>query len=175
MRKLIADFCTVILLLNLTACNDAENIKLPITDTSSSQSVIISVPTQNISSQPQNKIPEPEYTHAVYEISIYETLLYNNSVGNEWFNVYYCGEEYISSGKQWTVLRDTHEKIDIEVCITEDDKQPDTASHITTISLCDGFQATETITVTESNGRYKGNTAAWKISYKIKLVDKLIL
>lgn len=115
-----------------------------------------------------------EYTYAVYEVIITEDLKFNHSVGNEWQIVYMCGDRTIESGEKWTVPIDSTEAIKIKISITEKDAQSDNSQGSLTVALRDDVKKSTTITVTENMGRFKGNTAQWEITCRVRLVNKLM-
>ncbi len=117
--------------------------------------------------------PDPRYTSGVYELSISASLLYNDSVGNNWRKAYTCEGVAIASGKRWTVPLDTVKTVVIEVTVTESDKRPDVGFGCLSVDLVDGFKTSTFVTVTENRGRYTGNTAQWKITCRVSLVDKV--
>ncbi len=178
MKKLVLLFYAITLFLLLTACGEKEKATPPVSHSVSvGNSVLESEPEKQTELEPIETVTEaikPKYTHAVYELSIIETLINNDSVGQEWFNVYIINDEYISSGKLWTVPLDKTETVTIDVLITEDDNHPDTALDSSSVVLRDGFETSKIISVTENYGRHKGKSAQWKVTYKIKLIDRLV-
>lgn len=116
---------------------------------------------------------EPVYTEGVYELYIVESLLHNDSVGNDWQRIYTCNGEPIEHGKRWTIPLDTTETFIIEITITKNDKWPDTGSGTLSLSLVDSFEASVIINISENKGRYKGNTAQWQITCGVKLMGWL--
>lgn len=178
MKKSIFIFFIIIMLLLLTACGEKQKPIPPITDSVSAQNTNPETEPQKQTVQKppetQEEKTEPEYTHAVFELSIVETLLSNDSLGQEWFNVYCCNDEYISSGKRWIVPLDKTETVTIDAFLTEDDEHPDTTFISSTVVLSDKFETTKIVQVTENHGRYKGKSALWEITYKVSLVDRLV-
>lgn len=116
---------------------------------------------------------EKNYSHDVYEIEISECCVYNDSVGNEWDIEYSCYGSTVYNGYCWKVPIDSTDKIYLDISVVENDKHPDKGKESVVIKLTDGFETAATITVLEGNGRYKDNKATWKITFTIKLVDKL--
>ena len=116
---------------------------------------------------------QKNYTHAVYEVTITASEIYNNSVGNDWQKVYTCDGRTIASGEQYTVPLGTTKTVTINATITESDKWPDKGYGSLSVVLRDGFETSTTITVTESKGRYKGNKAQWEITCRVELVKKI--
>ncbi len=173
MKKSVFIVITILLLL-LSACGEKQKPTMSVSDSVSTQSTEPEKQTEQTGKETPEEKEKPKYTHAVFELSIAETLLSNESVGQEWFNVYSCNDEYISSGKRWMVPLDKSETVTIDAFITEDDKHPDTAFNSSQVILSDGFETTKIIKVTENNGRYKGKSAQWEIIYRVKLVDKMV-
>ena len=64
----------------------------------------------------------------------------------------------------------TFQSIGVE--IRENDRIDDVATVSFAVAICDGGSGKTTVTVTETNGRYKGNTAVWEISCEVELVGK---
>ena len=67
----------------------------------------------------------------------------------------------------------TTETVEITATVVEQDKYPDVGEGVLPATLRDGFEASTTITVKENKGRYKGNTAQWKIICTVALVDQI--
>lgn len=116
---------------------------------------------------------ESNYTHEVYEVEITAEEIYNHHVGNDWKKYYSCNGENIKSGDRCTIPRGKNETRKIDITIMEEDKWPDVETDSITVSLEDNFTTSATILVTENKGKYKGNSAQWKITCKVKLVDKI--
>lgn len=115
-------------------------------------------------------------------VEVGATLLYNNSVGNDWNNTYsviYNGRTYsCGSGGSFTISYELGNAVEIYTCIVEeDDSMPDkqSDSFYTSFSqsdVCNGRATTWThnLTVVENGGRYKGNTAEWEVEYTFYVV-----
>ena len=119
------------------------------------------------------QVTDPIYTSGVYEVSISALLLHNDSVGDDWQQVFTCEGSPIGDRERWTVPLDTVKTVVIDATIIEDDKCPDTGSGSLSVDLTDGFTASTVIPVTENKGRYKDNTAEWKITCSVTLVEKV--
>ncbi len=155
MKKFIFLLCGF-LLLTLSSCTEQTNL-------SADKSSIIAFMTES----------EQTYTDGVYELAIFSELINNDSVGNDWKEEYSCEGSVISSGNRWTIPLDTTKAVKIKATITEFDDWPDTESAFISVVLKDGFETYSTITVTENKGRYTGNTANWKITCAVKLIEKI--
>ena len=113
------------------------------------------------------------YTHAVYEVTITATEIYNNSVGTDWKKVYTCNDKIVESGDTWTVPLNTKETITIDIEITEVDKWSETGKGSVSVVLQDQYETSTTITVTENKGKYKGNQAEWEVVCKVSPAQKI--
>lgn len=129
---------------------------------------------QTVSSSEVVPTVESEHccTNGTYQITITETLLYNDSVGSDWTKTYTCDGQSVTNGKQWTVPLNNAKTVKINVTFTENDKWPDIGKGYLSVLLADGFEASTIITVTENKGRYIGNTAQWKVTIRTKLIEK---
>ncbi len=150
--------CALLMLLMLTSC--------------SAQTQLHPIPLNTVTDQ---LTEAPEYTHGVYEITIVEKLLYNESVGNEWQKEYVCEGETFNSKKRWTVPLDTVKTVTIDINIIEEDKIPDIGTGSLTVDFTDGYEAVADIIVTELKIAPCKNTAHWQFTCKVKLVDKIVL
>lgn len=119
------------------------------------------------------QVTDPIYTNGVYEVSISASLLHNNSVGNDWQQVFTCEGSPVGNRERWTVPLDTVKTVVIDTTIREEDKWPDIGSGSLSVDLVDGFTTSTVFTVTENKGRYRGNTAEWEIACSVTLVEKV--
>mgnify|MGYP004463954207 CR=1 FL=1 len=108
------------------------------------------------------------------EVTISDTLLYNNSVGNDWSVEHYVNGEQLDEGKN-TIHVTFGKQISIKTIATEYDSIPDvgTASGVidgTKDSLISGCYSTHNVVVTENRGRYTGSTAEWETEYEFKAI-----
>ncbi len=103
------------------------------------------------------------------------TEIENHSVGSSWSTRYTCENKTIDSGAQWTVPLDMAKALNIDICLTEQDKFPDVGHGSLTVTLQDGYETATCITVTKDKGIHRGNNALWEVSCKVKLVKKLEL
>ena len=116
--------------------------------------------------------PTTAHTHNVFELTFETKLITNDSVGNNWTITYYYENQSIQSGfrfDQWVGVFRFH---NIRVKIQEKDKIVDVGEGLLTVASIDGSSDTIEITVIEQGGRYEGNTAVWKVTCYMKLVDK---
>lgn len=113
-----------------------------------------------------------DYTYGIYELTFTAKKISNNSVGNDWKITYKHNEEIIKNGYQILLSLEVFTFQTIEVEIREKDKIDDVGCGKMNVAICDGGSGKVKITITENNGRYKGNTAEWEISCSVKLVGK---
>ena len=105
-----------------------------------------------------------------YELHITTSLLCNNSVGNDWVKAYTSEGAPIADGKQWTVPCNTTKTVTIDITITEKDKIEDVGTGSISVALFDGSEVSTVITVTEGQGRYRGNIAQWEVLCTVEKV-----
>lgn len=122
-------------------------------------------------------VSEPEeteghYTHGIYELTFKTRRISNNHVGNDWSFTYTYNGETITSGYQIIQSLEIFSFQPIQIEIREDDKIDDVGTGTMSIAICDGGSGKTQITVTESGGRYDGNTAVWEVTCEVKLVGK---
>ncbi len=113
-----------------------------------------------------------EYNYAIYEVTLNNEIISNNSVGNDWEIIYTCEDKVIENKTKWTIPIENTETKTIIIHIAEKDKIPDIGTGTITISLRDEVEETTLITVTEDGGAYEGSKAVWKIYCKVKLTEK---
>ena len=122
--------------------------------------------------QTEPTIPEGDYTYGIYELTFKTKLISNDSVGNDWSFTYTHNGQTIKSG--YTIEQSleifTFQSIGIEV--REDDKIDDVGTGTMAVAICEVGSCKTQITVTETSGCFKGNTAVWEISCEVKLVGK---
>ena len=117
-------------------------------------------------------IPEGNYTQGIYKLTFHKRLISNDCVGRDWTFTYTHNGKIIKSGYTITQSLEIFTFQSIGVEIRENDKIDDVATDSFAVAICDGGSGKTTVTVTETNGRYKGNTAVWEISCEVKLVGK---
>lgn len=117
-------------------------------------------------------IPEDNYTHGIYKLTFHTMLVSNDHVGSDWSFTYTHNGKAIKSG--YTIIQSleifTFRSIDVEV--REHDKIDDVGTGTLAVAICEVGSGKTTVTVTETDGRYKGNTAVWEITCEVELVGK---
>ena len=114
-------------------------------------------------------IPEGNYSHGIYQLTFKTKKISNNHVGNDWSFTYTYGGQTIQSGHKITYPLDLFTFLPIGVEVRENDKLDDVETGTLCAAICDGGSGKTQITVTETDGKYKGNTAVWEITCKVKL------
>ena len=117
-------------------------------------------------------IPEGNYTYDIYKLTFKTKLLSNDHVGRDWTFTYTHNGQTIKSGYTITQSVEIFTFQSIGVEIRENDKIDDVGTGTLAVAICDGGSGKTTATVTETDGRYKGNTAVWEISCEVELVGK---
>ncbi|NOQ25486.1 MAG: hypothetical protein GQ564_09005 [Bacteroidales bacterium] len=98
----------------------------------------------------------------------------NNHVGNEWSHDVTVNETKLTKYKSLSFKLSETKTLNITVNCTEfDEKYPDYGSNtkiidLSKIDLSNEYLFAIEVTVTENGGRYKGNKAKWKYSFRIK-------
>ena len=92
-----------------------------------------------------------------------------NSVGNNWTYVFYINGKKV--GENSKIELTAGDEITVKAIVTDNDKSPDVGTNnskhtVTEKEIKDGFTISFNVKVRENKGRYTGNTATWKISYK---------
>lgn len=109
-------------------------------------------------------------TKGVYQFSVSFTELSNNSVGKEWSKALYYNGMNIQTGS--TLTKNLNEKISLNAIIKENDRLADIGTGRIELTLVDGATASSIITVIENAGRYKGNTAQWRVDVSVSLIER---
>lgn len=122
--------------------------------------------------EPEPTISEGNYTHGIYQLTFKTRQISNDCVGSDWSFAYTYNGQTIKSGHQITQSLEIFSFQAIQVEIWEDDKIDDVGSGTLRVAICDGGSGKTEITVTETGGRYDGNTAVWKITCEVELVGK---
>ena len=122
--------------------------------------------------QTEPTIPEGDYTYGVYQLTFKTKQISNDSVGRDWSFTYTHDGKTIKSGYTITQSLEIFTFQSIGVEIRENDKIDDVGTGTLMVAICDGGSGKTKITVTETDGRYKGNTAVWEISCEVKLIGK---
>ena len=116
-------------------------------------------------------IPEGNYSYGIYELTFKEKMLSNDFVGNDWSFTYTHNGQVIKSGYKITQSLEIFAFQSIDVVIRENDNIDDVGTGTLTVAICEVGSGKTQISVTETNGRYKGNTAVWEIACEVKLAD----
>jgi hypothetical protein len=97
-------------------------------------------------------------------------LVENNHVGNEWYATAYVNGKEIDEGSTVTLNLKSSESIKLKAYAEEQDKIPDvgTSNSSVKVSLVTKtINKTLNVTVVENRGRYSGNSAKWKFTFKV--------
>ncbi|WP_151733069.1 hypothetical protein [Paenibacillus tengchongensis] len=98
-------------------------------------------------------------------------LVENNHVGNEWYTEATVNGTAIEEDSPMTLDVKTTGSIELQATAEEQDKIPesDTASvSVKVADLSKPVTKAVKLTVTENRGRYSGNTAEWKFTFKVQ-------
>lgn len=125
--------------------------------------------------QEYEKARKAEYNKTKSDIlvTVNNTLIKNNSVGNEWYFENYANNTFVEGSG--VISLKFGDPITVETYIAEDDAWPDTAKNkykhtFSKNDLIGGCYITQTTYVRENNGRYQGNTAEWETRYAFKAI-----
>ncbi|AIQ51012.1 hypothetical protein [Paenibacillus sp. FSL R7-0331] len=98
-------------------------------------------------------------------------LTENNHVGNEWYTAGYINDKEIKEGSSVVLDLKATESIKLKGYVEEQDKIPDKGETVSTIKVSELSKPVTKavkVTVTENRGRYSGNTATWKFTFKVQ-------
>ncbi|GMK48890.1 hypothetical protein PghCCS26_60200 [Paenibacillus glycanilyticus] len=98
-------------------------------------------------------------------------LVENNHVGNEWLTKAYVNGKEVQKNKSITLSLKSTDSIKLKAYAEEQDKIPDSNSANDTVkasSITKTVNKALKVVVTENRGRFSGNTAEWKFTYKIE-------
>ncbi|MBW4081517.1 hypothetical protein [Paenibacillus sp. S150] len=98
-------------------------------------------------------------------------LTENNHVGNEWYTAAYINDKEISEGSSVVLTLKSTESVKLKAYAEEQDKIPDSASAAASIkasAVTKTISKAVKVTVVENRGRYSGNTATWKFTFKVQ-------
>ena len=123
-------------------------------------------PTAKPTEKPTKK---PSTKAKTMEVDATATCSDYNSVGNNWTYVFYVNGKKIGANSK--VELTAGDEITVKAIVTDNDKSPDVGTNnskhtVTEKEIKDGFTINFNVKVRENKGRYTGNTATWKISYK---------
>lgn len=116
-------------------------------------------------------IPAPDDYSGTYQLTFQEKLISNDSVGNDWSFTYTYNDQPIKSGYTVTQPLGTISFQSVGVEVRENDKFDDVGKGTLYIAVWDGGSGKTRIAVTETNGKYKDNTAVWEIACGVTLVE----
>jgi len=117
-------------------------------------------------------ISEKNYTHGIYQLTFKTKAISNDHVGNDWSFTYTCDGKTIKNGHSFTYSLEEISLLTINIMIRENDKIDDTGTGTLRVTIYDGCSGKTQVTVTETDGRYKGNIAVWEITCQVELVGK---
>jgi len=98
-------------------------------------------------------------------------LVENNHVGNEWYTEAYVNGKKIKEGSTVTLNLKSSESVKLKAYAEEQDKIPDVGTATLSIkasSISKTMNKSLTVKVKENRGRYSGNMAEWKFTFKIQ-------
>lgn len=97
-------------------------------------------------------------------------LIENNHVGNEWWSGGYVNGKELEEGSSVNVNATSNGSILLKAEVQEQDSSPDDGEASAAVKMS-AIKSTVTkklnVTVTEDRGRYSGNTAQWRFTFKI--------
>lgn len=98
-------------------------------------------------------------------------LVENNHVGNEWYTTASVNGKEIEEGSSVTLKLKSSESLKLKAYAEEQDKIPERGSANATVkvsSVTKDITKSLKVKVTENRGRYSGNTAEWKFTFKVQ-------
>lgn len=98
-------------------------------------------------------------------------LVENNHVGNEWLTAAYINGKQVQQGSSITLTLKSTDKITLKAYAEEQDKIPEDGTATVSIkasSVTQTISKSLTVEVIENRGRYSGNSAEWKFTFKIQ-------
>ena len=116
--------------------------------------------------------PEDDYDYGIYQLTFKTKKISNDHVGNDWSFTYTHNGQTIKSGYTITQSLEIFTFQSIGVEVRENDKIDDIGTGTLTVAICEVGSGKTEITVTETDGRHKGNTAVWEVSCEVALVGK---
>ena len=122
--------------------------------------------------EPAPTIPEGNYTCGIYQLTFKTKKISIDCVGSDWSFTYTHNGQTIKSGYTITQSLEVFTFQSIGVEVRENDKIDDVGTSTLVVAICEGGSGKTEVTVIETDGRYKGNTAVWEISCEVKLVGK---
>lgn len=110
--------------------------------------------------------------YGIYELTFKTEKISNDHVGHNWAFTYTYQDKPIESGFRIPFSLTLFTFLHIDVEVREKDIIDDVGIGRLDVPLFDGGSSKTEITVTETNGRYTGRTAVWKITCDVKMVGK---
>ncbi|RUS42840.1 hypothetical protein [Cohnella sp. AR92] len=98
-------------------------------------------------------------------------LVENDHVGNEWYTAAYVNGKEVQLDKALTLSLKSTDSLTLKAYAEEQDKIPDKGTSSTSVkasSITKTVTKSIKVTVVENRGRYSGNAAEWKFSFKIQ-------
>ncbi|WP_028538636.1 hypothetical protein [Paenibacillus sp. J14] len=98
-------------------------------------------------------------------------LVENSHVGNEWYTTALVNGKEIEEGSSVTLKLKSSESLKLKAYAEEQDKIPESGSANATVkvsSVTKDITKSLKVKVTENRGRYSGNTAEWKFTFKVQ-------
>jgi type IV secretory pathway TrbF-like protein len=98
-------------------------------------------------------------------------LVENSHVGNEWYTTASVNGKEIEEGSSVTLKLKSSESLKLKAYAEEQDKIPESGSANATVkvsSVTKDITKSLKVKVTENRGRYSGNTAEWKFTFKVQ-------
>lgn len=155
--------------MGLSPCSRCKPPTLDVSPNTSSGNKKTDSSANNTKSNTKGNASTVNSTGTQFEVTIKANCSDYNQVGNEWLTEYSISGNAIKSGS--TIVLNEKDKLKIVTTITElDDSSDDvgkakTTHTVTKKELESGFTVSQTITVTENGGRYKGKSAKWEVEY----------
>lgn len=98
-------------------------------------------------------------------------LVENNHVGNEWLTAAKINGKEVSAGSSLTLTLKASETIHLNAYAEEQDKIPEDGEATASVKASSIAKTTNkalSVVVTENRGRYSGETATWKFTFKLQ-------
>ena len=111
-------------------------------------------------------IAEEGHTQGIYQLTFTEKKISNDRVGNDWSFTYTHNGQTIKTGYTITQSLEVFTFQSISAEVREKDKLDDIGTGTLPVAICDGGSGKAKISA------FKGNTAVWEISCKVKLISK---
>ena len=119
---------------------------------------------------PTAALPTESFSYRTYQLIFQTKELSNDCVGNNWSFTYTYDGQIIKSGDTINFPLEAFSFLSIGVEVRENDKADDVSNGTLAVAMYDGGLGKTNVTVTETNGRYKGNTAVWEITCAVQPV-----